>query len=186
MSNYVACCCLVDTASPAGLGSPAALGITEVTSVAIGLISQSNLSRHGVVRRDKALKHSELPGVSPYLWMGNIEMHFFLFSVISSLANFLGFLGTPVKFVNHFAAIAFLSCVSEASARHPCSCYLGKFPWPRSNSALPFHHARARDSLIHFSAVLSSGSSCPKPNTHVVIISTPLTLTEHTYRVSDL
>ena len=73
-----------------------------VASVAFGLISRSNLSRHVVVRRDKALKHSELLGVSPYLWMGNFEMHFFLFSVVSSLANFLGFLGTPVKLENAF------------------------------------------------------------------------------------
>ena len=103
----------VDVASPAGLGSSTALGITGATSVAFGLISRPNLSRHVVVRRDEAPKHSELPGVSPYLWMVNFEMNFFLFPVISSLANSLGFLCTPVKFVN-----AFRCCSDPAFPSH--------------------------------------------------------------------
>ena len=99
----------LDTASPAGLGSSTVLGITGVISVAFGLISRSNLSRHVAVRCDKAPKHSELRGVLPYLGMGNFEMHFLLFPVISSLANFLRFLGTPVKFVNAFSCHCFLA-----------------------------------------------------------------------------
>ena len=91
-----------------GIGSSTALGITGVTSVAFGLIGRSNLSRHVVVCREKAPKHSKLPGVLPYLWVGNFETHVLLFPVISSLANSFGFLGTPLKFVDEFRCHCFL------------------------------------------------------------------------------
>ena len=49
----------------ARLGSSTALGIAGITSVAFGLISRSNLSRHFVVCYDETPKHAEQPGVSP-------------------------------------------------------------------------------------------------------------------------
>ena len=65
VSDCVARFCSVDGASRAGLGSHTALGITGITSVAFGLISRSNLSRHVVVCCDETPKHAEQPGVSP-------------------------------------------------------------------------------------------------------------------------
>ena len=62
-------------------------------------------SRHSCcpdVCRDEAPTHSEQPGVSPYLWMTDFEMYFFLFSVIGSPVNSLGFLDTPARFENAF------------------------------------------------------------------------------------
>ena len=73
VSGCVACYCSVDAPSLARLGSPATLGTTGVTSVAFGLVSRSNVSRHVVVCRDEAPKHSEQPDVSPYLWMGTLR-----------------------------------------------------------------------------------------------------------------
>ena len=105
-------------------------------------------------------------------------MQFFLFSVIGSPVNSLGFLCTPLKNENAFDYHCF---PRRAPLRQPLAVLV-----------------RARIQLSHFIShilgiycltclrQLSSGSSRPQPNTHVVIISTLLGLTEHMYRASRL
>ena len=75
------------------------------------------------------------------------------------------------------AAIDFSPCASEATVRRPRPCDPGKFPWPCSDPAFPFHHAHARDSLSHFSA----SSSAERARCDHLYASR----TEHMHRASD-
>ena len=78
---------LFDASPRAGLGSCAALGVAGVASVAFGLISRSNLSRHFVVCCDETPKHAEQPGVSPCCWTRDFVMYLLLLLAIGVLLD---------------------------------------------------------------------------------------------------